>query len=390
MKRLWITLSAYASWRVWLLLAATIAASCIPFVPTFTPLSNHGVNLPRLAWIWGNFDGVVFMNIAQHGYTASEVPFFPLYPLTMHMLHALGLPILVAGLLISFLSFLGALVFLYKTLQQEKQGGLYLLVLFLMLSFPTAYHYASVYSDSLFLLLASGTLYFTRGKRYFWAGVFGAFATLCRLNGLALAALMALQYLFEGASLTEAWDWRQWPRRFWKALSPERIWKSGILWGVLIPLAFLGYLGFIESKFGSWQLFFSGVEVWHRNKMVFPLQTFWRYVKILFFSPRITFTYWIAVGEAVMTALYCAVLFFSWKRIHPTLWGMMFFHWLIPVVTGTLQGMPRYGLHMVPLFLCLALFLEKKPWWMKVLYFAVSLALQTAYLAFFTRGYFVS
>lgn len=389
-KRSVKTLGMYLVWRVWLICLAVLASTIIPFVPAFTPAMNYGIFLPKLAWIWGNFDGIIFMDIAARGYSQPQVPFFPLFPLTMRFLMLFHIPVVYAGLIISTVSFLGALYFVYRLLKLEKQAGLFWLFIVILFSFPTGYHFTAVYSDSLFFFLATATLYFSREKRFLIASAFGALATLCRLNGLALAGMMAVEYVFMHQTLAQSWNWRNWGTSLLAALHPKKIWKSGILWVVLIPLAFVAYLGFIELRFGDWHLFFSGVEVWHRNKLTFPLQTLWRYLKILFLTPNKSFTYWIAVGELIFTTLYGLVLLFSWKRIRPSYWAMMAGHWLIPVVTGTLQGMPRYGLHMFPLFFFLALSLEKKPMWVKMVWLSVSLVLQAVYLGFFTSGYFVS
>jgi hypothetical protein len=390
-KRLLSALGIYAIWRLWLIVVAGLATSLIPFVPTFTTLISFGRDLPWWQWVWANFDGVIFLLIAKNGYSTSEVPFFPLYPILIGKLtEATMLPHLQSGLLVAALSFAVGIVFVWKLLKLEKKTILWPLIFLLILSYPTAYHYASVYNDSVFFALASATLFFAR-KRQFWiAALLGGLATLARLNGLALFFVLASEYFFSFIPEKQAWNFGQWPKALLKAIHPKSIIVSGILFAVLIPLAFVAYLGFIEQKFGDWHLFFSGVEVWHRSKITFPLRTFWRYVKILFISPRFTFVYLIAALEALFTVFYMAILFFSWKKIPPTFWVMMFFHWLIPVLTGTLQGMPRYGLHMFPMYYCLALFLQKRPTWQRRAVLGIFLLLQVFYVMYFTRGYFVT
>lgn len=391
MKRWLSILGFYAVWRAWLVALAFFAQKYIPFVSTFTPHNNFGLHLPWWQWVWANFDGVVFLVIARSGYTASEVPFFPLYPLMVRFTKYLtALPYLQSGLLVSTLAFLVGLWFVWKLLVREKKSSLLTLVLLLILCFPTAYHYTAVYNDSLFFALATMTLYYAREKKYWLAGLLGGLATLARLNGLALFFVLLAEYFFSFLDKKNLWNFQFWFDAFQKSVHPRQIIKSGVLFAGLIPLAFLGYLAFIDKTFGDWNLFFTGVEVWHRSKLTFPLQTFWRYVKILLVSPRITFVYIVALFEALFTLMYLGILFFSWKKIHPTFWIMMFFHWLIPVLTGTLQGMPRYGLHLFPMYFCLALWLEKKPRWIQGLVFLIFLSLQIFYVSYFTRGYFVT
>ncbi len=390
--RMWLSLIAlYAFWRVWLLGIAYGAMKFIPFVSSYTPRDTYGLNLPWWQWVWANFDGVVFLKIAKDSYSQSEVPFFPLFPwIVRFWQNCTQLPYLQSGLVVSVIAFFIAIFFVWKLLQREGKIALWPLTAILLLSFPTAYHYTAVYNDSLFFALATGALYFTRERKYFWAGTLGGLATLARLNGLGLFFVLIVEYILSFIPAKEAWNWRSWKQAFVQSLQLKALFSSGIFFALLIPISFVGYLAFIEYRFGDWHLFFSGVEVWHRNKLTFPLQTFWRYVKILLISPNFTFVYLIAFLEALFTLLYLTVLAFSWKKIPPAYWIMMFFHWLIPALTGTLQGMPRYGLHLFPLFFTLALFFEKRPRWQQGAFVILCLALQIFYVAFFTRGYFVS
>ncbi len=143
-------------------------------------------------------------------------------------------------------------------------------------------------------------------------------------------------------------------------------------------------------KFGDWQVFFSSVEVWNRSHLTFPLQTFWRYFKILVLYPNPSFVYWVAWGEALFTAFYLLVIAYGWSRVRFSYWILMVVHFLIPMVTGTLQGMPRYGLHMYPVFLILAAWVWQQPKWVRVVYFTAAVIAQFVYLAAYVQGYFVA
>ncbi len=380
-------------WRVVLLMVAGLAARYVPLVVDFTPSwTVFGMYEPYWAWIWGNFDGVVFMLIAQSGYSAEQLPFFPLLPLLIAATHyLLALPHLYAGILVSAMVFLVAQYYLWQLLKLDKKTNLYWLLLAVMLFFPTSLFYTAIYADALFLALASATLYYARRQQWGWASVVGMLAALARLNGLALIAVVGMEYLLtQSPQLAKHWDWRLLGQTTVKALQPRRLWRSGILWCLLIPAALVGYLIYIQLSFGDWHLFFTGVTVWHRDHLVFPLQTFWRYFKILVLYPRWSFTYAVAALEAGFTGLYLSAMAWSWGKIRLSYWLMIFCHLLIPVVTGTLQGMPRYGLHLYPLFLIYALWLHSKPRWVKIGWLALSALISIFYLAGYTRGYFVA
>lgn len=381
-----------AVWRLLFIALAAVATKFVPFVFAFTPKLSFGVGRPYLAWIWGNFDGMVFMLIAQSGYTAEQLPFFPLLPALIAVPSTIfGLNQLWSGLIVTTLAFLTAQYFLYRLLKLDKLVVHYWLFLLVLLLFPTSVFYASIYADGLFLSLASATLLYSRQRKWLLASVFGALAALARLNGIALITVIGVEYLLSlEPKLEKKWDFRLIWSTLLRALKVRKLWESGVLWSLLIPAAFLGYLAYIQLAFGDWYLFFSGVEVWHRNKLTFPLQTFWRYFKILVLYPNLTFTYLVAALEAVFTVLYILAMIWSWGKIRLSYWVMIFFHLLIPTLTGTLQGMPRYGLHLYPLFLIYMLFLRDKPKWVKGLWFGVSIGLLVFYAMYYTRGYFVA
>ena len=81
-----------------------------------------------------------------------------------------------------------------------EEGGLR--AAFYMLIFPTGFFLAQVYTEGLFIGLALGCLMLVYHKRFFWAGVLAALATLTKAIGLAL-----IFPLFLGWASTV--DWRE-------------------------------------------------------------------------------------------------------------------------------------------------------------------------------------
>lgn len=369
-----------------------MAMRFVPLREGYLAEVEFGQQLPRWITAWGNFDGVVFMRIAHGGYGVPEIPFFPLLPLLMRSLSWIGLPYVLGGMLISVVSFLGVIWVWQRLWQLDGQRVPFQLLFLTLLSFPTAHYFTAVYQDALFLLLASATLLWSRERRWVWAVVAAVLATLSRLNGLALFFVLGAEYLMVvSPALRERWGVRSIWQGMVQGLHPRSWWSQRYVWlFLLVPLTFLGYLGYVQWKFGDWHLFFSGVEVWHRSQLTFPLQTLWRYFKILVVHARVTFVYWVAWGEALATALYGLVLLFSWGKIRFSYWVFMLVHLSIPMVTGTLQGMPRYGLHLYPLFLLLATWLWQQRPLIRWLYFAMMLVLQVLYLLAFIQGYFVA
>ena len=140
------------------------------------------------------WDARWFLQISLHGY--EEVPqaaaFFPVYPALVHALAWLTGSELVAGVLISLAAGAVAawvLAQIARTLLGER--GAHDVVLYFAL-YPVGFVLTSLYSEGLFIALASGSFLAAMRGRPLLAGVLGGFATGTRLIGLALLPALAL------------------------------------------------------------------------------------------------------------------------------------------------------------------------------------------------------
>lgn len=370
-------IGSYVLWRIALFFFAVAATYFIPFRKAFTAI-NYGWEPPYYLYIWGNFDGYHYMKIAEGGYLPHLYPFFPLFPFLIRLLiEILHMPFyLRGGQLISNASFIASLFVVGKLLLLDKKKALVPLVFLIVFLFPTSFFYTAVYNDSLFFLLATTTIYFARKKSWVVSSLFGALTTLTRLNGLALIFLIGFEYLSTVKSF--------------KTINLEKILKDKIYTIFLIPLTFIGFLAYVHRISGNFMNLFSSMAQWNQDKLTFPLQVFWRYLKILFLVSPGTLVYWVAVLELGFVLFYIFLLIFSYKKIRSSYWIFFALSILIPSLTGTFAGMPRYGLHLYPFFLSIALFLQKKSLYVKVLYFTISLIMLFLLVSLFTRGYFVA
>ncbi|MEP6985050.1 MAG: hypothetical protein ABI970_05615, partial [Chloroflexota bacterium] len=158
----------------------------------------------QVAW-----DSEFYLGIAVGGYddprittgtleNGTKLPlsyaFFPGYPAAMAAVAAplrlFGLnPIAAAslgGVIVSLLGTLLGMFSIYELTRAElgEEGGLR--AAFYMLIFPTGFFLAQVYTEGLFIGLALGCLMLIYHKRFFWAAVLAALATLTKAIGLAL------------------------------------------------------------------------------------------------------------------------------------------------------------------------------------------------------------
>jgi hypothetical protein len=378
-------------WQAIIFLFAVIATHLLPLKETFIPRGiEYGKELPYWIRIWGNFDGIHYMNVAVRGYQLFTQPFFPLFPILMWLPHKYAhIPTLISGITASHIAFFLTLPILFLLLKKDEVVHKFLFFI-ILLSYPTSFFYGAVYNDALFFLFACSTILFSRNKKWFFASVMAALATLTRLNGLALAVYIGCEYVLSDLSVTDSWKMKLWLKQIQKKLQPLAIIRSGIFSILLIPLAFIGYLAYTQSLFGSWQVLFQSMSVWNQSHITFPPIVFWYYAKILVFSPIRQLNYWVAFLELAAVLFYCFIAFFSFRKIRFSYWFFFVVSILIPWLTGTFQGMPRYGLHLYPFFLAVSLLVSKEKNWQKFLYFVSMMLIALFVITLFTRGYFVT
>jgi len=376
----------FLAWRVFLfipLIAGNIFISFRQGYPYTTPL--HFLSDPN--WLvssflfsaWANFDGVHYLLIAANGYT-QDAGFFPMYPLLIFFLTSIISPTssiypfhpiqYLAVLFVTNLFFGLALFMLYKLVSLDYQDSLPILIIIFTLAFPTSFFFASIYSESLFLLLSLLSFYFARTNRWFLASLCGGFLTATRLVGIAIIPALIYEFVKKERSL----------------------FKFKSLYLLLSLLGILGYMLFNFLKWGDPFYFIQAQGAFHNetsvDSIVFIPQTIFRYIKILTtLSPGI-FEWWIALLE-ISTFIFVSIMFFvAWKkkiRISYILFALICF--LIPASTGTFTGLSRYALVLFPIFIALALVKNKL---FKIAYSIVGFSLLMILLALFSKGYYIA
>lgn len=383
----------YVAWLALIHAAALAAPSFFAqdllFAPGEFPFRK---GLHKLVWAWGNFDGQHYLTIADIGHQSFEHSFFPLYPMLIRVLTLVaGLKHIVSALVISRVSFAMALVASYALLVIDGKKRVWPYFLVGILLFPASFYYAAVYNDSVFFLLATCTLIAARTGRFMLAGICAAAATLARLNGLALVFPIIIEYVMQETHIgNRLSDWSASAiRRSLRSVKMNRQAGMVAIAVTLVPAAFIGYLWYTHVTYGDWYLVFSDTSIWGRNKFVLPPQVIWRYAKIFVVSDPWTFIYGIAVLEFSSLVLYTGLLVWGVKKIRLSYWVYAVVSILLAMSTGTLQGMPRYGLHLYPLFLILAhIFAVRSR--LLALYIIGSTVLLCILTGLFIQGYFVA
>lgn len=322
--------------------------------------------LPRFFWLWANLDGGHYLSISRDGYYEYEHGFFPLYPVAVHLMRSItGIPFVLSGLVVTYISFFVFLKWFWRLLRLDFSERDSRTMMIVFLSFPVVFYLIAVYTDALYLMLTVFCFWFARKRQWWRAGIAGGLAALARFPGIALLpALLVEMYLSE--------------KKNWKQFVPI----------ALVPLATLGYLFYIQVTDGDWRLFISSMGVWKQNQYVFPLQTAFRYTKILGSVRDMHLVYLVSAIELLASLGAISLLVIGRKLIRPSYLVYAASYLIIPLSSGTFQGMPRYVMHSFPILIILSLFLKKK--WYTPILGVVSFVLQLIFVAYFSQGHFIS
>ena len=297
---------------------------------------------------WFYRDSQWYLAIVQHGYHyfgrghVSAVAFFPVYPLLVAILQAAtGMDVGVAAMVVSNLSFLGALIYLRRLCEREFDPAVARRAVFYLAIFPTAFFTFAAYSESLFLLLSIACFYYMRGERWWIAGLLGGLAAATRVLGVLLMLAFAWEYL-----RAHRFD----PRRF----------RADLLAGALIPGGIGLYMVYLDGLTGDPTAFVKAEAGWNRVA-TWPWQVLRTSLQDVPFTARegAYFQAHAFIENGLVIA--CLLLIFLGIRRIPTsmvLYGLASLGVLLsaPVISSRipLTSMSRYLLVLFPVAIVLA------------------------------------
>lgn len=319
---------------------------------------------------WANFDGAHFLSIAINGYTF-DGRFLPLYPLLIKLF---SFPFssetyIYTGFLISNLFFLLSLILLYNLVKKEFSERLAKESVIWLLIFPTSFFFVSVYSESLFLFLALLSFYFAQKRKWVFASIAGFLSGITRLTGILI--LPSLIYEF---------------------IKREKSNHFKIFPLFLIPAGLISFAVFCFYKWGDALYFIKAHGSLGNSRsvdfIILPFQTIYRYFKIFFSVPYTQYEFWIALLELSMFVLVSILIYIGWKKkLNPSLLIFSLLAFLLPTLSGTFSGLPRYVITIFPIFIVMALIKNRA---FKIIYAPISLSLLVILLILFSRNYFVA
>jgi len=351
-----------------------------PLVNVHQPihLDQQHMRLPdMLGLMWANFDSGFYITLAAGGYWGADTlhgmsnwAFYPLYPL---LIHVFTLPFaaypkagLLAGIAISNISALVALVYLYKlTMREFNRSIAARTVLYLML-FPMSFYLSAVYPEALFMALVISCIYYARMQRWWLAGFLGGLAALTRPQGVLMVIVVGWEYWqylgdrfapLETQGKNIVTTFTNWLSSrilgLWRALSAWRTWL-GFTALLQIPFGLSLFLLYAKWKVGT----FFASQLTERNGWGRTLTNPIHVLKAAFLHP-------IAPGPWVWNfyslnilaiVLFLLALIPIFRRL-PAIYGIFSLLFvLLPLSSGDIGSIARYYMEVFPVFIWLA-------WW---------------------------
>lgn len=373
-------LMIFLAWRIFLVVILFFAVAFIPLAQKDRFLGGGPFNfsLSPYFFSWANFDGEHYLSIAILGYKSLEQAFFPVFPLLISFFARPDpfnlLPSLVnstlAGLFISNISFVLALIYLWELVKIDFSKKIAYLTIILLLSFPTSFYFGSLYNESLFLLLSVLSFYSARKGNFFLAGVFGAVSSATRVFGILLLPALIIEALLQKKS------------------------KAGMLWLLLIPVGLGAYMWYLNSTIGDPLAFYhyqTLVGQQHQSGITLLPQVYFRYIKML-----ATTSVQNPIFQTLVLEFFVGLAFFFlpvygyFKKIRLSYLVYASLSFLIPAAQGSFSSAPRYVLVLFPSFLAAALWTVGLPKLVRIVVLALASLGLFMEAALFLRGYWIA
>jgi hypothetical protein len=375
------------------ILAAVVAFSVMELVPPVHSRYDQPVydihstvfrtQEPLRDWLepWYRWDTGWYLLIAWQGYRLGNgsIVFPPLYPFVIRLftLFTSG-NYLISALIVSNLFYILALALLYRLTTLDYSPQVARRTIMYLMSFPTAFFLLAGYSESLFLTFAIGALLSARQKRYVLAGLLGFLASLSRLQGWTLMFPLAYIVYVEPGDL----------RRIVKqpiTLARRLLAATGSLAGTAAYMAAMQISGLGSAS--------QALEVHWHIRMTMPWTTVAVVARSIFSGSLQSvdllsagvFLFIIVIGVATIRRLRLSHSLYLWSTL-----GLILMRYNS---SSQLQSLSRYALSMFPLFIALALLLDRPTPTARVMrigYVIIGCASQCVLLIAFVHWQFVA
>jgi hypothetical protein len=371
------------------------------------------------------WDSAWYLVIAHYGYrpdlgvyTAPRDAFFPLYPTGLKAISWLGVPPILAGVLISLVALAFALYGIHRlaTLElgrldirpgaKDRASRAARLAVLLSAFAPMAFFLSAVYSEALYLALSVGLFWSARQGRWALVGVLGGLAAATRSAGIVLLLPALMIYLY-GPREDRMPDFQR-PVR--SRLLPRYRLRAEAAWLLLLPagVAVYGFAlalggGDVLAPFhaqGVWGRHFAGpyVGVWDGMKAAFEgVRQLLSFQRAHVYFPAASGSPIVAASHNLVLFAFLVVavpMFIAALRRLPLAYGVYAIAALAlplsyPVAGQPLMSLPRFLVVLFPLTIGAAAWLAEHPRLTRPL-LACSGVLMAVFLAQFATWHWVA
>lgn len=360
---LWVPALAFLVTRLGIVAIAALSVSLIPESTTPTPYHLRGQENVLVDLLGSRWDTGFYISIATEGYRYEGVPlpsvaFFPLLPLLMRLLGGLTGDVVPAGILISNVALLAAMMLLYRLTDEQFGSSTASRAVWYTLIFPMSFFGSAIYTESLFLLCAIGAFYAARRGHWAIAALLGVCLTMTRLVGIIIAPVLLVEWLMQRRRAGT-------PIPQFRALSAA----------FLAPLGLLIYMVYLRQTFGDPLAFVHASAAWARVPQPVP-----QLINELLHAsggPNVL-NDWIDL-LAVAAFLVLGIVLLTEERWSEGLFVVL--GALIPLSSGLLMSQRRYMWILFPAFILLARW-GHRPWVDRTITFVFILGLAISTVLF--------
>jgi hypothetical protein len=343
-------------------------------------------NMPDFLRATTNFDGIFYIRIATQGYSHTEQAYFPLYSILINLITYITLNPIISGLIISNICFTIGLYFFYSYISAITTKRTAIWTSIFLLIYPTSYYFGVMYTESLFFMLFTATLYTFYKKQWFLAFIFAYLTATTKVIGVLVCVPLLFSLFGEYMQHKNA------------ILTFLRNHIQSLLVCAAPALGILSYCTYLYITLGDPLYFLHAQESFGANRsssFITPLQVLYRYIKI-FSTADLSIQYYVAINEVVFylsamgVLLYQLILQYKAKIKSYHRLGLVTFSLLailIPSLTGTLTAMPRYTLMCLSLYIIFAEITHK---WLRIVLIAIFLCLHIVMAILFAQGYYIT
>ena len=176
---------------MWLLSRLVIVVSLLIIAPLL-PINPKGIVVTPDLGVFQAWDSNWYEIIALMGYSYANdgqqhsVAFFPLFPICIRFLMNLGFSFKIAGIIINNIAFFSTLMVVYHWVNEMKGKKAAQWTIAFLAFCPFSLFGTVIYTEGLFLLLTTTSLYSFQKQKYILASICGALASACRPPGVIL------------------------------------------------------------------------------------------------------------------------------------------------------------------------------------------------------------